>query len=114
MCEPECRGGGEDVATYVNFATVTTVERLQLHSDEHLGEQRRAWRRLCLAGMVIPGPSETTLGYTVRLRDLQSTTWYLHKIWLRTKNNFLLVVKIEGKDLRAKKDERLGVLDSKI
>ena len=81
---------------------VTTVERLQLHSDEHLGEQRRAWRILCLARLGIQGPSETTLRYAVSLRDLQSTTWCLNKIRLRTCDHLLVVVKIDGKDLRAK------------
>ena len=42
--------------------------------------------------------------------DLCCTTWSLNKFRLRTSD---LVVKIEVKDLRAKKDERMGRMDPK-
>ena len=58
-----------------------------------------------LAGVGISG----SLDYVVGPRDLLSTTWYLNKV------HFPVVVKTDGKDLRAKKkEERLGRLDSKI
>ena len=39
-------------------------------------------------------------------RDLQSKTWFLNKTWLRTSNHFPVVVKIEGKELSAKKGKK--------
>ena len=41
------------------------------------------------------------------LRKLHSTTWYLHKVRLRTRDHFPVVVKIDGKGLRAKKGKNI-------
>ena len=39
-------------------------------------------------------------------RDLRSTTWYLNRTRFRTWDHFPVVVKVEGKELKVKKEKK--------
>ena len=53
---------------------------------------------------------EKQLDYIMGPRDLQSTTWFLNKVRLRTWDHFPVVLKIDGTDVKA---GRAGFLDLK-
>ena len=110
---PECLGGGEDVIT-----SKKRLWRPQLLRDfdctvsstwveaENLVECHtwRAW------GSRV---RKKQLDYIMVPHDHVFTTWYLNKTRIRTLDHFPVVVKIEGREMRMRKEKkRVGGLDS--
>ena len=99
MYAPECKGGGEDVITYGKMRLLQllkeflcTVTSTWTNKDDKC--EHRTWR--AWGSRVRRKQFHCVMGP----RDL---TWFLDHVRLRIWDRFLVVGKIEGKDLRAKK-----------
>ena len=105
MYGPDCKGGGENVITYDKMRWLQllkefncTVTSTWTNNDDNC--ECHTWRA---CGSRV---RKKQLDFHMGPRGLRSTTWYLNKFRLRTWDHFSVVVRIQGKEMRAKKGVR--------
>ena len=102
---PECRGGGEDTIACEKLRkfqilqdfNCTVTSTWTNNDDNREFHTWLAWRsRVC----------KKQLDCAMGPKDIRSTTWYLNRVRFRTWDHFLVIIKIEGRELKTKRRDK--------